>query len=225
MITLRAAVASAPRKGEDRHYADERLVVVADGMGGVAGGARAAEIAVATLSSASPFTGASEVIEAIEHANQIVNSDHSAGGSTLCALVACDSYLVVANVGDSRCYRYGARSKALWQVTEDHDGHSVLRKLGERSPPVVRRRPASITRWIGKLGGVDIDSYVIVARENDRFVLCSDGVSKRLSETALQGHVSPPRLPVDAVATVRDAVLARGLIDDATVCVVDVVVE
>ena len=114
---------------QDSGYAGSNLFVVADGMGGHAGGDVASSIAVHRLKDLDhPFTTPTEAEVALQQAisatatvliDTVSERPELAGmGTTVSALVMVDDYAVIAHIGDSRIYLY--RDDALTQITTDH---------------------------------------------------------------------------------------------------------
>ena len=177
------------KKNEDSYIIldDHNLFVVADGMGGHAGGEVASKIAVDTIAAAfkaSKFAGeryadvprrGSELALAVQMANEAiyarakVEPDLEGMGTTVVAARFSPNKqrLYIGHVGDSRCYRL--RDGELRQVTTDH----TMGASGITGPLADR-----LERAVGIAPAVKVD--VIIARPlpNDLYLLCSDGLSK-----------------------------------------------
>jgi protein phosphatase len=177
------------KKNEDSYVIldDHNLFVVADGMGGHAGGEVASKIAVDTIAAAfkaSKFAGeryanvprrGSELALAVQMANEAiyararVEPDLEGMGTTVVAARFSPNKqrLYIGHVGDSRCYRL--RDGELRQVTTDH----TMGASGITGPLADR-----LERAVGIAPAVKVD--VIIARPlpNDLYLLCSDGLSK-----------------------------------------------
>ncbi len=112
---------------EDSALAGERLVAVADGMGGLPAGEVASEIVIRILDELAPPAGTDEAADALRAvvttANQRIRAAISADpardgmGTTLTAALLAGDTLVLAQVGDSRCYLL--RDGELTQLTRD----------------------------------------------------------------------------------------------------------
>ena len=213
---------------EDRSLASDRIVAVADGMGGAPGGETAAALTVAVVESV--FTGASgdELSSAVRAANRAVferaSDDGLEGmGTTLCAVGLTEAgELYVANVGDSRAYLL--RDGALQRLTEDHSITADLVRQGEIGEHEARDHPmhAVLTRAIGVANAVDVDLTHQRALPADRLLLCSDGLVNELTDDAVHATLRTVEdLDEAADALVRDAV-AKGGRDNVTVVVADV---
>ena len=211
------------------------LFAVADGMGGHAGGEVAAQLAVDTLAVAfgRQPTGAG-LSEAVTEANTVV-WEHSLEhpelrgmGTTLAAvaLVNEDAHdqLALVNVGDSRVYRF--HDGELSQITTDHSLAEEMVKSGELTSAEAAVHPHRhiLTRALGVSADVSVDLWRIQPARGDRFLLCSDGLTNELEESAIAevlGTVSDPREAADLLVR---AARGHGGSDNITAVVVDVVV-
>ena len=176
---------------EDSYLTDPHrsLAIVADGMGGHAGGEVASKIAVDTISeqlkggdSVWPFGRAQRererIVEAIRLANRRVREaaqqDNSLAGmgTTVVVLWIRGRRAHVAHVGDSRIYRY--RKGGLVQLTRDHSWPSeeaAMRNV--------------LTRAIGPEDKVEIDHRLLEVEAGDVFLLCSDGLTRPVGDEGI----------------------------------------
>lgn len=209
------------------------LWAVADGMGGHSGGEVASQIACDTLGRAFSDRTVDGLIEAVEQANTAVfragtdNPELTGMGTTVVALAAVehegDEVLAIANVGDSRCYRY--TEGELDQVTTDHSLVADLVRDGSLSPEEAAVHPQRniVTRVLGVYDTVPVDVFAVDPHGGDRYVLCSDGLFNEVPEPAIAAVLRRQRDPaVAANELVRLAVEGGGR-DNITVVVVDVV--
>jgi serine/threonine protein phosphatase PrpC len=164
-----------------------KVCMVADGMGGVRGGAIASRIAVDVirehLSSLQELSTA-QILNAINKANTAIFEKGSADpelngmGTTLVLLGFAGEKLMVAHVGDSRAYRI--RRGVLTQLTEDHTLVNELVRAGSLSSDQVENHPVShmLTRSLGPVADVEIDCFEVSEdiSGGDRYLLCSDGL-------------------------------------------------
>ena len=212
---------------------DEGLWAVADGMGGHQGGDVASAIACEALGRNFADHTVEGLIEAIEQANQAVyetaagDPDLTGMGTTMVALAvvdeAGDEVLAVANVGDSRVYRYSVGD--LDQLTDDHSLVADLVREGRLSPEEAAVHPQRniVTRALGVNDRVPVDTLTVEPVAGDRYLLCSDGLFNEVPEpgiAAVLHRVDDPREAADEL--VRLAVDGGGR-DNVTVVVVDVV--
>jgi serine/threonine protein phosphatase PrpC len=196
---------------EDSYLIDEelQLYVVADGMGGHAGGGTASRIAVETIDrelrrsregAENPFvtngplqdSPLPEVFRAaveraclsIFHAAQ--EDPRLAGmGTTVIALLVKEDHAFFAHVGDSRAYLI--RGDLIQQISEDHSLVNEQIKAGMITPEEAKhsRYKNIITRSVGFEEEVQVDVMGLVSEANDTFVLCSDGLANMIEDREL----------------------------------------
>lgn len=211
----------------------EDLVAVADGMGGHNGGEVASSISIEVLELAQRFVSSEELVDRIQEANRAVvdraEDDPSllGMGTTLVVLtlVVVDGVdrIVVANVGDSRCYLHdGAK---LVQITKDHSVVQTLVDSGRITAAEAEHHPQRniLTRALGIDGRVMADTWELRPVVGDRYLLCSDGLYGEVSDLEITDVLrSEPDVEQAASELVRMANEAGGH-DNITVVVVDVV--
>lgn len=199
--------------------------VVADGMGGRAGGAIAARAAVDALLDGLDARGAVDWRSVVEQANTAVRAAAAAAGlehvgAAVAALRLAGDRATLLHLGDVRAYRIG--DDGAVQLTSDHNVAQELVRA-RLDPGRLRFHPAelaALTVFLGdadSAGGFGVRSVSIAA--GDRLVLCTDGVHGRLGPDgwqAVSGIGSPQRLAEALV----DAAVAGGSTDDATALVV-----
>ena len=174
---------------EDNFFVQAPLYVVADGMGGAQAGEVASEMAVEAfrggLPNGSPEDG---LVARIRQANKRIHdtsrsdSDRQGMGTTCTAAYVAEDEVVLAHVGDSRCYLF--RGGELTRLTTDHSlvGELVDRgKLTEEQAEMQPQRSV-ITRALGPEADVRVDTERIEARSGDVFLLCSDGLTSMIRE-------------------------------------------
>jgi PPM family protein phosphatase len=230
---------------EDSFLVDEDLglFIVADGMGGHAGGGTASRLAVQTIRTrlqvardADPDLFARpgaleesplrEVLrEAVESACQSIyqaaQGDPSLAGmgTTVTAAVFSGPNSFVAHVGDSRCYL--ARKGHIYQVSEDHSLVNEQLKAGAITPDEARhsRFKNIITRSVGFEADVTVDMMGLEVEPGDRFVLCCDGLSNLVDDQEILEIVRDAPL-ADAPKKLIDLANERGGDDNITVIVI-----
>jgi PPM family protein phosphatase len=179
---------------EDNYYVRAPLFVVADGMGGAQAGEVASELAVKQFERGLPDThnpaeGLAELIQAANaeiHRQARDDPDRAGMGTTVTAAYVEGDNVVVAHVGDSRCYLL--RDGDLIRLTRDHSlvGELVARgKLTEEQAESHPQRSV-ITRALGAYPEVEVDTEVFPARGGDVFLLCSDGLTGMVHEPQLK---------------------------------------
>ena len=231
----RSDVGLVRANNQDSAYAGPHLLVVADGMGGHAGGDVASSVAVATLAPLDDEAhGPDDALEELDRALHAAQDEllHRADadpelaglGTTVTALLRAGSKLAMAHIGDSRAYLL--RDGELTQVTTDHTFVQHLVSTGKITAEEAETHPQrSVVMRV--LGDFDMeivpDLSVREARAGDRWLLCSDGLSGVVSADTLAQTLRS----VDDVGTCADRLvqlaLRGGGPDNVTVIVADVV--
>lgn len=193
------------------------FVGVADGMGGLAGGAEASRTVLRAIASEALDASAGDASVARLQRGFAVASRKVADagaavpaladmGTTATTLLLCDDRAVVGHIGDTRLYRL--RDDHCEQLSQDH---------AARAPENL------LTRCIGA-GRVDAvaDHAEFDVRQGDRFVLISDGVWCVVDD-ALLARLAGRRDPREAAEALVQQALAQGGPDNATAVVVEAV--
>lgn len=209
-----------------------KFFVVADGMGGVEGGALAAQTTVDIIKSKCGNLDkitSREIVSAIGEANETIfqlslTGGHTSGmGTTLVGLCYTDNRVYIVNVGDSRAYRI--RSGKTMQLTVDHTLVNELLKAGLITESQVKDHPVShmLTRSLGPSAVVEIDCFLDEPGpiENDIYLLCSDGLYNLVSDQEIGRIVSENTLE-DAVKKLTDLANKRGGVDNITITLIKV---
>ena len=238
----RLVVGSATDVGLVRSNNQDQLLVtpglyaVADGMGGHAAGEVASLTAIKALDAAfeaSDERTASSLGSAARAANTAVweqartNRGMLGMGTTLVALAVVEkdegtSGLAVAHIGDSRLYLY--RDKALKQLTVDHSLVQELIDEGQISEAQAAVHPQRhvLTRALGVEPAVDVDLMDISPMDDDRYLLCSDGLPREASDEDIADVLDRFDDPSEAARELVALANSRGGSDNVTVVVVDV---
>lgn len=227
-----SAVGRVRAINQDDFGAGDDLFVLADGMGGHRGGEVASAEAVAGVLGSFDERTRAGLARAVDRANQAVfgraagDVDLFGMGTTLCALALVRSeggdVLAVANVGDSRVYRYG--DGRLTQVSDDHSLVADLVRAGDLTEEEAARHPQRniLTRALGIESALSVDTWELSIQADDRYLLCSDGLFNEIDDdriaALLAGHDNPE---LTAATLVRAAVDAGGH-DNVTALVVDI---
>ncbi len=201
-----AAVTARGRKRPSNEDAfgfsvEHGVYLVCDGMGGAAAGEIASSLAVDEVlrlltsrtggkAASAPLTQVAR--EALRAANESIftrsqrNENLNGMGTTLVGLVTEESHVWVLNIGDSRCYRL--RDRRLEQITEDHSLVEEQVKLGRMTRSEALRSPLrnDITRALGTQKSVTPDVFELEAEPGDLFLLCSDGLTRELSDPLIE---------------------------------------
>jgi PPM family protein phosphatase len=217
------------RRNEDAYVVQPPLFAVADGMGGAQAGEIAARIAASVLRDSSGESGEAAIVALIQEANRQVyeaaaTDETQAGmGTTVTAAVVEEDAVRIGHVGDSRAYRI--RDGQLEQLTEDHSLVAELVRSGKLSPEEADVHPqrSVITRVLGTDPDVDVDTFLVDAQEGDIFMLCSDGLTSMVDDTAILGLVDGRRGNLDKAArALVDAANKGGGEDNITVILFEV---
>lgn len=217
---------------QDAFLAEYPLFVVADGMGGHAGGEIASQSTITRLKavadSGAVSTGAIE--DALEHAVADIASHpettDEGTGTTLTGvffdIVDGEPRWVSLNIGDSRVYLL--RDQRLVQVTTDHSVVQELISSGRLSPEEAEGHPYSnvITRAVGASELTPPDYLGIEVLDGDRFVICSDGLTKELTDYGIQHFLREHTDPAAAVDAMLAAALENGGRDNVTLIVLKI---
>lgn len=234
-LVLRAVAASdqglVRSNNEDSVFVGDRLLVVADGMGGLPAGELASDILVNSLAVVDEMCDENEplqsLIDALETANDrieaaVADDDSRDGmGTTVTALMLCGDRMAALNVGDSRCYL--SRDGVLTQLTRDDTYVQALVDQGVLSPGDARRHPqrALVTQAV-QGGPFRPAGRMLPVRAGDRFLLCSDGLTDYVDDEVIAGvlHDFADRQVCAAELIART--LEAGAPDNVTVIVADV---
>lgn len=238
-VTVCSDTGAVRHVNEDSALAEDPVFVVADGMGGHARGDLASRTAVESLArTLQPGSRPTpdEVIRAIDEANAAVRalsgvdeSGPAVAGTTLTGIVrvrvpelAAEQWMVV-NVGDSRVYSWDG--ERLRQLTVDHSAVQELVDAGLITEVQAAIHPERnvITRALGAEDFVDADFELIAEEGRQVFLICSDGLTRELSdrriaEVLTAGHPDP-------AAALVDAANEAGGHDNITVILVESVTE
>lgn len=210
------------------------LVLVADGMGGHAGGEIASEMAAQVVCreyyNAAHETSVSALLRAsLEVANREIYkaSRSDAGkrgmGTTCTALVLRGEKIFMAHAGDSRLYLL--RAGMLYQLSQDHSAVMELVRQGVLTAEQARvhENKNLITRALGLRPEVEIEVWdePMTARVADRYLLCSDGLSD-LVEDELIETIAGQNAPQIACEKLVETAKSRGGHDNITVLILEV---
>jgi serine/threonine protein phosphatase PrpC len=230
-----AAVTDTGRRREvnqDAMFASYPLFVVADGMGGHVGGeiASASTIdrlrAVADGGQVSPKTIEKALARAVKDIASHPEATDDGTGTTVTGVFLDTTgeaaHWVTLNIGDSRVYLL--RDGAIVQITTDHSVVQELVAAGRLSPEEAENHPYGnvITRAVGPSEGVTPDYVRLDVIEGDRFVICSDGLTKELTDYGIRHFLDEDPDPADAASAMLEAALENGGRDNITIIVLDV---
>jgi PPM family protein phosphatase len=217
---------------EDAGYAGSRLLAVADGVGGSAGGERASATAIAALQALDTGTLTGELVSALGDAvgqansalRDLVGSDPALQGmgTTLTAMLWSGSQFALVQIGDSRAYLL--RDGELFQITKDQTVVQALIDDGRITPeegPSHPQRSLILQALDG--GPVAPDLHLREAQVGDRYLLCSDGLYTVVTAHTILEVLSAVAEPEQAVKRLVDLANEGGGPDNITCVVADVI--
>ena len=222
---------------QDAGYAGTYLSVVADGMGGHAGGDVASHLVIRHLLQLDKkYTDVTEaqqeLLATLLQANEMLSDvvyEHPelAGlGTTVSAMLRVGRRVVIAHIGDSRIYLL--REGNLSQVTVDHTFVQRLIDSGRITEEEAHDHPrrSVLMRVLGDVdASPEIDTVVLDVAEGDRWMLCSDGLTGVVYTERLKPFLVEAETADDAADTLVQASLTGGAPDNVTVVVVDITAD
>jgi serine/threonine protein phosphatase PrpC len=232
MINLRAAhhtdIGKVRKENEDRFLFDESAMLfgVADGVGGLPGGAEAAQEAVDIVTNAVLAATPSEELDLtaiVTTANDAVAalglrlSPGLGIGSTLTLGCIRGPRLKLAHVGDSRAFLI--RNGEITCLTEDHSVENEAKRRRARGEVVYysEAQRGALTRCIGQAIPPEVDLIDRAIIGGDRILFCTDGVTRMMTEKELGEAAFQARDPLALAKKLVDLAVERGGPDNATV--------
>jgi len=234
------------REGNEDSYSIEDslgLYIVADGMGGHVAGEVASRIAVEMINKSfkkwvtekasedelfgTPDSSLSllgnYVLSSIRLANKVVyemaleHKEYHGMGTTVVMIVITPELMIAANVGDSRLYML--RDGELERLSKDHTIVAEQVELGMMTKEEAENSPMRhiLTRNFGSSEDVAPDIFEIEPSDNDRFILCSDGLTDLVKDDELMIIVQEEDNPESICRKLLDTVLRRGAHDNTTI--------
>ena len=207
------------------------LCVVCDGMGGAKSGNIASTLAadVFVQQVKQTWTGdhkQGDVDKMLKDAVKVTNftvydqsqqfEEFTGMGTTLVAVLICEKWATIVNVGDSRAYfidRVG-----IHQVTVDHSVVQLMVNRGELTPEQAKTYPGKslITRAIGTETMVPCDIFHKKVSKGDYFLLCSDGLSNLMDDQEILFEVAHGQDKDKCCQRLLDIAKKRGAPDNVT---------
>ncbi|GCL42383.1 Stp1/IreP family PP2C-type Ser/Thr phosphatase [Anabaena sp. FACHB-1250] len=222
---------------QDSYYIDPagRFFIVADGMGGHAGGEEASRIATQEIRSyleqnwQCPESASKLLQQALSTANQAIVQDQQnhperadMGTTAVVVVIRPGESPVCGHVGDSRLYRL--RKSQLQQITEDHTWIAKALKIGDITPDEARVHPYRhvLSSCLGREDLNQISVQQLDLEHGDRLLLCSDGLTEELVDDKIASYLQgTPSLEIAAESLV-EAAKEEGGNDNITVVLVSV---
>ncbi len=213
---------------EDSGLVSPKLIAVADGMGGHAGGEVASTIAITALAKTetnkhSLLTITKDIDTAIlDKSNS--QPDLAGMGTTLTALHITDEAVELLHVGDSRCYAF--TSGKLNQLSHDHTVIQELIDQGRISPDEAINHPqrSLLTHALMGNSGLEPVIQLYPIKLGDQFLLCSDGLTTVLSDFEI-GKIVKKYSGQELVENLVAETKAKGAPDNVTVIWAEIVSE
>ncbi|HEY9747663.1 MAG TPA: Stp1/IreP family PP2C-type Ser/Thr phosphatase [Allocoleopsis sp.] len=220
---------------QDDYYIDPdgRFFVVADGMGGHAGGQEASQLATEAIQVhldkhwQSVIPSDELLAQAINEANEAILQDQQSHpersdmGTTAVVVMFRKQEPWFAHVGDSRLYRL--RDLKLEQITEDHTWVARAMKAGDITPEQARIHPWRhvLSQCLGRKDLQAIDVQPLDVKPGDRLLLCSDGLTEELADAAISSYLQPEVSNEQAATKLVEAAKEKGGRDNITVVIVE----
>lgn len=234
---IRSDVGRRRTSNQDSGATNGRLLIVADGMGGHAHGEIASAMTVSAFTEMeerlprdlSDIDLNAELVAALEDATDRLarrageDPETRGMGTTVVSLLLTGEQLALAHIGDSRIYRL--RGGELTRLTHDHTMVQQLVDQGQITEEEAAHHPrrSVLMRALSTDHSPDPDLNRIEIVENDRYLLCSDGVTAVLDDDTLLDELSSGADPEDVVDRLVELANEAGGPDNITAIVADVV--
>ena len=221
---------------QDSGFAGSQLFLVADGMGGHAGGDVASALTTRDVASIdtehfeSPEQAAAALEQRLLEANRMLSrtvttrKELAGMGTTFSGFFTVEDKLATAHIGDSRIYLL--RDGELTQQTKDHTFVQRLVDSGRitEEEAAIHPRRSVLMRVLGDVDSApEIDTCVLETRPGDVWLLCSDGLCGYVDDDII-GQILKERTSLDeAVSQLVDVTLSHGAPDNVTVVLVETV--
>jgi len=220
------------RKVNQDSYAERSDIgvwAVADGMGGHEAGEIASQTVTDFITKLTPNADIEGMVAAVEQSIMSANlhlTEQAAGydsqrvpGSTVVALVINANRGAIVWAGDSRIYR--RRDNTITQLSRDHSHVQDLVEQGVILESEAESHPMAnvITRAVGISDPLELDTMWIDVRSDDQFLLCSDGLSRLVTNEELESMMAN-KDSEEVTQSLLHTALVRGARDNVTlICV------
>lgn len=230
-VGARTDVGRVREGNEDSYLAEPPLFAIADGMGGHIAGEVASDLTVKAISEGAgkvSFEEPRSLAQLLNEANTAVynkaqSDDALRGMGTTCTLLLTgEGRAHIAHVGDSRAYRL--RDGGIEQLTDDHTLVGRMVREGQISAEEAQHHPQRnvITNALGLDSSIAVDLREIEARDGDRLLLCSDGLSSMVSDQEIAAAANAAEDAQEAAEALVELALEAGGEDNITVLVIDI---
>jgi PPM family protein phosphatase len=242
-VGTRTDVGCVRESNEDsfRVLPELNLFILSDGLGGQAHGEVASSMAVEAIAdhcrasitnSSLPLewearhdlsAQANRLATAVLRANRLIHEaaladeSHRGMATTVVSLWVHRQMISLVNVGDSRAYRF--RAGVLEQLTRDHSIVAEQVRMGMITAEEAERSPMQtmLTRAVGAQPSVEMDVEEHSISNGDTFLLCSDGLSRMVSDEIIAGAIQNSRNPQSAADRLVELAREAGGLDNITV--------
>lgn len=231
MLSVRAAaltdIGRVRRDNEDRYLKDEKTLLfgVADGVGGLPGGAEAANLTAEELSRALRAVPAGrdpDWVKIVQQTNELVAalgrriSPAMGIGTTLTLGCIRNDDIVLAHVGDSR--GYVLHDGEFIRLTEDHSVENEARLRRARGEVIYYHEANrnALTRCIGQPTPPEVDIITRPLAVGERYIFCTDGITRMMPDDELGELLGKFPDPADALREIVGLAVRRGGPDNAT---------
>ena len=222
------------------------LYIVADGMGGHLAGEVASRVAVQIIhknvnnwiKKNSPVTEIFDfpdmtlsergnyLSSSIKLANRVIYemsqeyTEYKGMGTTIVTLAIMPSAVIAANVGDSRIYLI--RGNSMEPLSKEHSIVAEQLEMGLISEEEAKISPLRhiLTKNLGSVDKVDVDVFEIEHMNNDRFLLCTDGLTDLVSENEILRIIKNEDNPEHTCKQLISEANKRGGNDNITVSLI-----
>ena len=213
------------------------VLMVADGLGGHEGGEIASQIAVdavaqALVEAVEPVLPMSEqIIRAVDTAHAAISKYHGASGrtrhmaSTLTTVHVGHGVMTVAQVGDSRAYRFSGGKLTL--LTDDQTVVHMMQKKGMLTPEEAQNHPHRniILQALGQDKSVFPEIQTLPFAHNDCLLLCSDGLSSYVAHEHIEAMMASGEDEHELCRHLVEAANAAGGADNVTVLLARLIIK
>jgi len=237
------------RGGNEDYFAidnSNNLYIVADGMGGHLAGEVASKVAVQIIqknvnhwiNKNSPedelfdfpdntlSRRGNYILSSIKLANRVIYemsreyAEYKGMGTTIVVLKIMPATVIAANVGDSKIYLI--RGNTIEPLSKEHNMVAEQLEMGLISEEEAKISPLRhmLTRNLGSLDTVDVDVFEIEPMNNDRFLLCTDGLTDNVSDDEILRIIKNGDDPEHLCQQLVHEVNKRGGNDNITVSLI-----
>ncbi|WP_163505699.1 PP2C family protein-serine/threonine phosphatase [Fodinicola acaciae] len=234
---LRTGASSHPGRvrenNQDSYFAGERLIVVADGVGGAAGGEVASAAAITAISvmdgeidgdPVAAFAAAADDAAARIRSATEAEPDLAGMGTTLSAFLLHGDQIVMAHAGDSRAYRL--RGAGLEQLSRDDSYVQLLIERGSLRPEDAETHPQrNLVTKVLQTDPVELSIRIEPVEVGDRYLVCSDGLSGVVNKDLITSTMLQIGDPEACTAQLIELALERGAPDNVTAVIGDVLAD